>query len=155
MQVTHKGEVDLVAQLKRARPSFERFAAAEPDRCSPRSKEKPQRKAPDGLRTLDGTNFVHGFPFFCVRFPSSTSPSLAGGHLRHPNRRSTGPSEAKEPTATTVPPRVSPCAELNNALVASGFAYDRRSRADFYLRYVKSFFSTHRAFDAAVLRPWI
>ena len=35
--------------------------------------------------------------------------------------------------------QVSPCSDLNQALLATGFAYDRRTRAPFYLAYVQAF----------------
>ena len=152
MQVTHKGEVDLVTQLDQQSEALirERFAAAEPGIAV--LAEEQGGATTQGTRwivdPLDGTtNFVHGFPFYCVSIALEHESVLRLGVIYDiPNRRLYWAERGKGAYCDDRPLRVSPCAELNNALVASGFAYDRRSRADFYLRYVKSFLQHAQGF---------
>ena len=63
-----------------------------------------------------------------------------------PNDRLYGAEKSKGAFCNNQPIQVSRCKELDQALVASGFAYDRRVRADFYLAYVKRFLETTQGF---------
>ena len=152
MRVTHKGDVDLVTQLDQASEELirERFSSAEPGigilaEEEGGSMERGTRWIVD---PLDGTtNFVHGFPFYCVSIALEQDSELQLGVVYDiPNRRLYWAEQGKGAFCDGVPLRVSSCNELNSALVASGFAYDRRSRADFYLRYVKSFLEHSQGF---------
>lgn len=97
---------------------------------------------------LDGTtNFVHGFPFYCVSIALELDGELACGVIRDPVRGVTySATRGGGATANGEPLRVSSTSNLNEALLASGFAYDRRERADFYLRYVKAFMERAQGF---------
>jgi myo-inositol-1(or 4)-monophosphatase len=152
MKVVHKGEVDLVTQLDQASESLirERFEAAEPG-IAILAEEEGGMKEP-GTRwivdPLDGTtNFVHGFPFYCVSIALERDGQLELGVVYDiPNNRMYAAERGRGATCDDQPIFVSKCDSLDRALVASGFAYDRRSRADFYLRYVKSFLEQAQGF---------
>ena len=90
---------------------------------------------------LDGTtNFVHGFPAFCVSVGLEVDGVLTAGAIYEPllGRLTSaglglGAHQDGEPLA------VSRCAQLDQALTLTGFAYDRRERAAFYLHFVRFF----------------
>lgn len=152
MSVVHKGDVDLVTQLDKASEDHirERFTAAEPGIAILAEEEGGQLE--NGTRwivdPLDGTtNFVHGFPFYCVSIALELDGRLEIGVIYDiPNDRMYAAQRGKGAHCDGTRLQVSSCSELNTALVASGFAYDRRSRADFYLRYVKSFLEHAQGF---------
>jgi myo-inositol-1(or 4)-monophosphatase len=97
---------------------------------------------------LDGTtNFVHNFPFYCVSIALEVDGILEVGVVYDiPNDRLYRAERSKGAFCNDDRIQVSQCEELNHALVASGFAYDRRVRADFYLAYVKRFLETAQGF---------
>jgi len=152
MQVEHKGAVDLVTQLDKASEDLirERFQTAEPG--IPILAEEGGGAKNENTRwivdPLDGTtNFVHDFPFYCVSIALENAGILElaviydiANHRLYEAERGQGAKRDSEPIS------VSSETDLNGALVASGFAYDRRSRADFYLAYVKRFLETAQGF---------
>ena len=97
---------------------------------------------------LDGTvNFAHGVPHFAVSIAAVggfqpgdalDTPGSGGGLLAgvvyDPMRDELFAATADGPaTLNDEPIEASPCDALDQALVASGFPYDRRERADEYL----------------------
>lgn len=88
---------------------------------------------------LDGTvNFVHGFPCYCLaiafedegRVTASVTYDLVHDRLYRASRGGGAWLDDRRL-------QVSDCAVLDHALLASGFAYDRRERAAQYLRFVQ------------------
>jgi myo-inositol-1(or 4)-monophosphatase len=152
MQVDHKGAVDLVTQLDLASEALirERFTQAEPS--IPILAEEEGGAVTSTTRwivdPLDGTtNFVHGFPFYCVSIALEVDSELSIGVIYDiPNDRLYRAEKGGGATCNSRPLQVSQCSTLNSALVASGFAYDRRLRADFYLAYVKHFLENAQGF---------
>jgi len=152
MRVEHKGAVDLVTQLDQASEDLirKRFQKAEPG--IPILAEEGGGAENETTRwivdPLDGTtNFVHDFPFYCVSIALETDGVLElaviydiANHRLYEAERGKGAKRDGEKLS------VSTESSLNHALVASGFAYDRRSRADFYLAYVKRFLETAQGF---------
>ena len=152
LRVVHKGDVDLVTQLDQASESLirERFSKAAPgiEVLAEEQGGATERGTRWIVDPLDGTtNFVHGFPFYCVSIALEQDAQLQLGVIYDiPNRRLYWAERGQGAFCDNKPLKVSGCEKLNNALVASGFAYDRRSRADFYLRYVKAFLEHSQGF---------
>jgi len=152
LQVSHKGAVDLVTQLDLASEALirERFGQAAPG--IPILAEEEGGATESRTRwiidPLDGTtNFVHDFPFYCVSIALEEEGMLRLGVIYDiPNDRLYSAEKDKGATCNGRPMKVSTCRSLDKALVASGFAYDRRSRAEFYLQYVKHFLENAQGF---------
>ncbi len=81
---------------------------------------------------LDGTtNFVHGFPVFAVSMGLMHQGHGLVGVIYDPTRDELFTAAAgRGARLNGTPIRVSPTAELDQALLATGFAYDRRTAAD-------------------------
>lgn len=97
---------------------------------------------------LDGTtNFVHDFPFYCVSIALQVDGRLELGVIYDPvHERLYEAVRGEGATRDGQRIRVSSQGELGQALLVSGFAYDRRERADFYLRYVRAFLERAQGF---------
>lgn len=140
--VTHKGAVDLVTEIDlaseaRVRETLDRLAPGVPF----------QGEEGGGVTTgtrwvvdpLDGTtNFVHGYPFYCVSVALVEGERPVVGAIYDPVRDRL--FRAHVGGGTTVngePVRVSETADLADALSVTGFPYDRRERPGFYLGFVE------------------
>lgn len=90
---------------------------------------------------LDGTtNFVHGFPFFCVSIALVTDgKSEVGVVIDAVRDREYAARRGGGVTCNGVPQRVSDVRELGSALLGSGFPYDRQRLAHEYLAYWDAF----------------
>lgn len=90
---------------------------------------------------LDGTtNFVHGFPVYAVSIGLEVDGMVRCGVVLDPTRDNAYTAiRGHGAFCNDRPMRVSPCNELDKALLATGFAYDRHTRAPFYLAYVEAF----------------
>jgi myo-inositol-1(or 4)-monophosphatase len=89
---------------------------------------------------LDGTtNFVHGFPFYAVSVGLLVDgvPTV-GAVVDVPRRRTFRATLGRGGSVDGAPLRVSDTPDLERALCATGFPYDRRQRAAFYLRFVQA-----------------
>src|SRR5690242_7040899 len=90
---------------------------------------------------LDGTtNFAHGYPQFCISIALEYDRETRLGVVFDPLRgeifsalKGGGATLNEEPIA------VSNTADLNTSLLGTGFPYDRREHADFYLTFFKNF----------------
>ncbi|MGE5305242.1 MAG: inositol monophosphatase family protein [Alphaproteobacteria bacterium] len=90
---------------------------------------------------LDGTtNFAHGYPQFCVsialEYRGQVILALVYDPLRHECFRAVKNGGA---TLNGIPIRVSSAQELDKSLLATGFPYDHRENADYYLAFFKGF----------------
>ena len=87
---------------------------------------------------LDGTtNFIHGFPSYGVSIALQEEGQTTLGVIADPVRKRLFSAEkGKGATCDGEPLRVSECTDLIEALVGTGFPYDRHTRADEYLRVV-------------------
>jgi len=81
---------------------------------------------------LDGTtNFVHGFPHFCVSIAVSRDGKVMAAAVHDPNRDELfGAIRGMGATLNGNPIRVSRCEKLEEAMVSTGFPYDRGSDPD-------------------------
>ena len=152
LTVQHKGAVDLVTQVDLA--------------CEEAIREVLQRSGIEilgeegggsrGLTRwivdpLDGTtNFVHGFPSYCCSIALQVSGELQVGVIYDPvHDRLFTATAGGGAFCNGERLRVSDTPDLDHALVASGFAYDRRERAEAYLRFVKVFLEQAQGFRRA------
>ncbi|MBI4526416.1 MAG: inositol monophosphatase [Deltaproteobacteria bacterium] len=90
---------------------------------------------------LDGTtNFAHAYPHFCVSIALEREGEVVLGLVYDPLREEIFRA-AKEQGAVLngKPIHTSAVTELDKALLATGFPYDRRERADLYLAYFKAY----------------
>ena len=146
-QVGLKGPVDLVTETDR---EVEGFVVEALRRHFPRHRivaeegVNAEAPAPDHddhvwyLDPLDGTtNFAHGFPHIAVSLALARGSELELGIVHDPLRHETFVARrGRGATLNGAPISVSPTADLGAALVATGFAYDRRAAGDFYLGFV-------------------
>jgi myo-inositol-1(or 4)-monophosphatase len=140
--VQHKGAIDLVTEVDLASEACIRAAL---DRLTPGV--PIQGEEGGGVTTgtrwvvdpLDGTtNFVHGFPFYCVSIALVEGDDPVVGCIYDPVRDRT--SLAFRGGGSTVNGEriaVSDTDDIDHALGVTGFPYDRREKASYYLRYVQ------------------
>jgi len=90
---------------------------------------------------LDGTtNFAHSFPHFGVSIALVYESQMLVGVVYDPLRDETFcASRGNGATLNGSPIHVSPSPTLDQALVLTGFPYDRRKRSEFYLRFYQAF----------------
>lgn len=90
---------------------------------------------------IDGTtNFAHGFPVFCTSIGYEEDGVMKMGGIYDPIRGELFFAEkGKGAFLNDKPIRVSKVSNLIDALIGTGFAYDRRERADEYLAIMKEF----------------
>jgi myo-inositol-1(or 4)-monophosphatase len=144
-RVEYKGPVDLVTETDREIEALivERLRQAFPDHLivaeEASAGTRPPRPAADRyawyLDPLDGTvNFAHGHPHFCVALALAYGAELQLGIVHDPVRDETWFAQrGRGATLNGAPIAVSAVSDLGEALLATGFPYDRRTRTDFYL----------------------
>lgn len=147
-QIDFKGEVDLVTETDRAVESFvvERLGAAFPGHriiAEEGSSGERDRAAEADAWTwyvdpLDGTtNFAHGYPQVAVSLGLVRGSELHVGVVHDPLRHETfSASRNAGARLNGRGLRVSETDRLGQALLGTGFPYDRRRHADAYLRFV-------------------
>jgi myo-inositol-1(or 4)-monophosphatase len=144
--IDYKGAIDLVTSVDR---ESERLIVGRLRRRFPNhsflAEEETTIKAESDYRwiidPLDGTtNFAHGYPQFCVSIALAYQEEVRMGIVYDPVSREAF-SAVKGGGATLNGKRiaVSVTTELNTALLGTGFPYDRREKADFYLAFFKAF----------------
>jgi len=137
--VERKGAVDLVTETDRAceRAVREVLGRHTPD--LPILGEEQGGASSAATRwvvdPLDGTtNFVHGFPWFAVSIALEVDGVPEVGVVLDPLRDLAFTAQrGRGAHANGERLRVSRVDALDDALIATGFPYDRRERADFYL----------------------
>jgi myo-inositol-1(or 4)-monophosphatase len=89
---------------------------------------------------LDGTtNFIHGFPQYCVSIGVQHRGSLAHGVIYDPTRNELfTASKGRGAFLNDRRIRVSKCTRLEGALVGTGFPFKELGRADLYLAQLKT-----------------
>ena len=146
-QIDYKGAIDLVTSvdrdsersivnlLQRNFPDHSILAEEETDLTG---KMNSHRWIID---PLDGTtNFAHGYPQFCVSIGLEHERDLLLGIVYDPLRRECFSAiRGQGAKLNGQPIRTSTVPELDHALLATGFPYDSRENADFYLSYFKAF----------------
>jgi len=154
-RIDHKGAVDLVTEVDLACEETIRSILEEGAPGVPILGEEGGGAVGHGTRwivdPLDGTtNFVHGFPAYCVCIALQQDDELRIGVTYDPIRDHLYGAELGGGTTLNGEPiRVSSRDDLGRCLLASGFAYDRRERAAEYLRYVQAFLERGQGFRRA------
>ena len=145
--IRRKGAVDIVTETDQAIEAFvvARLNESFPDHAviaeEASSASAPQRPVDDAyvwyLDPLDGTtNFAHAYPQFAVSLALGRGDDLQLGIVHDALRDETFVAKRGEgATLNDVPFSVSRVDDLDDALVATGFPYDRRERLDDYLGY--------------------
>ena len=143
--VVHKGVVDLVTEVDLAAEHaliavLEREVAGVPILAEERggATDASTRWIVD---PLDGTtNFVHGFPCYCVSVALERDGELVVGCVYDPLRdHAFTATRGGGAWCGGTRLRVSQVRTLDESLILTGFPYDRRQRAAWYLRFVQAF----------------
>jgi myo-inositol-1(or 4)-monophosphatase len=135
---THKGRIDLVTRFDHESETLlrERLTAATPFPVV--GEEQGGRPAPGPREAtwyvdpIDGTtNFVHGHPFWCVSVGLHTGDAPVLGAVVAPSLGVEWTAiVGQEAMRSGKPCLVSDVSELDDALLATGFPYDRRTSED-------------------------
>jgi len=152
--VHHKGRVDLVTEVDLAAEALIRKILEADAPGIPILAEEGGGATEATTRwivdPLDGTtNFVHDFPFYCVSIALQDGDLQVAAIYDAFHNVCYTAQRGKGAQAEGHPLRVSETASLSQALVASGFAYDRRERADFYLGFLKRILEQAQGFRRA------
>lgn len=147
LQVSHKGEIDLVTEvdvaserliIDRIKSHYPRHAilaeesgASEGIDSSRASGEQSEWKWI--IDPLDGTtNYAHGYPCFCVSIAAEHKGKLALGVIYDPMRDEMFSVERGQGAALNGRRiSVSQTDDLNRAMLCTGFPYDVRERGEF------------------------
>ncbi|MCZ6624809.1 MAG: inositol monophosphatase family protein [Deltaproteobacteria bacterium] len=90
---------------------------------------------------LDGTtNFAHAYPHFCISIALEREGEIILGLVYDPLREESFKAARGEGAFLNGNPiHTSKITHVDRALLATGFPYDRRERAAFYLTFLKAF----------------
>jgi len=143
-EIALKGAVDLVTAVDREaeRLILDVLTGAFPDHAIV-AEESGARPGRSDYRwyvdPLDGTtNFAHGYPQFAVSLALERAGELILGLVHDPMREETfTATRGGGARLNGAPIGVSRVGRLGDALLATGFPYDRREHVDFYLAYVR------------------
>jgi myo-inositol-1(or 4)-monophosphatase len=149
--IEYKGTLDLVTATDREVEAFvvERLHRAFPDHVIVAEEASattgPQRPPADRyawyLDPVDGTtNFAHAYPQFALSLALARGDELQLGIVYDPTRSEMFVARRGRGAALNdIPIHVSAADDLERALIATGFPYDRREHIDFYLGFLKDF----------------
>ena len=141
--IDSKGAVDLVTEVDRACELVIRDILARLTPHIPVYGEEGGGAEAAAIRwvvdPLDGTtNFVHGFPYFCTSIALERNGQSEIGVVYDPVADDLFTAvRGRGAYRNGQPMYVSTCSEMNDALLATGFPYDRRQRVDLYLAIVR------------------
>jgi myo-inositol-1(or 4)-monophosphatase len=145
-RVQHKSAIDLVTEVDLAaeaavREVLERLSPGVPVLAEEGGGARGAAPARWIVDPLDGTtNFVHGFPAYGVSVALERDGQLLAGAIAEPlTGRLTSAGRGLGAHEDGAPLQVSGVDRLDQALLLTGFAYDRRERADFYLHFLRAF----------------
>ena len=167
LRAEHKGAVDLVTEMDKASEALilERLRAAYPDAAVLAEEGGATAGSAAGgswiVDPLDGTtNYAHGHPQWCVSIAYEHGGVVRAGVVFDALRDETfAAAEGEGALLNGRPMRVSGVDTLDASLLATGFPYDRRERADFYMAYYKAAVvatqGVRRAGAAALDMAWV
>ena len=146
-QINYKGAIDLVTSVDR---ESERIIVDILQRNFPDhgilAEEATDRRSSQSrylwiIDPLDGTtNFAHSYPQFCISIALQYDGDTVLGLVYDPIRDECFRAiQGRGATLNQTPIRSSESSELDKSLLATGFPYDRRENADFYLTFFKAF----------------
>jgi myo-inositol-1(or 4)-monophosphatase len=150
-KVEHKSAVDLVTDTDKVVEGLilEGLARAFPDH------QVIAEESSDGIRPsgpvwyvdpLDGTsNFVHGIPHCSTSIALEIDGRVAVAAVMNPFRDELfAAGRGMGATCNGRPIRVSQTSRLDQAMLVTGFPYDRREHLDFYLKWFRGFLACAR-----------
>ena len=145
--IAYKGPIDLVTSVDRAAEQsiVELLKREFPEHSILAEEETEITGAASEYRwiidPLDGTiNFAHAYPQVSVSLALEFRGQIIVGLVYDPLRRECFRAvKGQGATLNGVAIRISSVRELDKALLATGFPYDRRENADFYLSFFKAF----------------
>ncbi len=144
-RIDEKGAIDLVTQADRESEAAVKalIRAHFPDHAivAEESGAEGEGRFRWVIDPLDGTtNFAHSFPVFAVSIALECDGRAVAAGVENPfSRERFLAFEGQGATLNGRRIRPSGQGDLGRSLVASGFPYDRRERADHYLAYWKAF----------------
>jgi len=129
--ISHKGKLDLVTDAdRRAEEAVVSFLRQATPLCGILAEERDEIAGNSDTRwildPLDGTtNFAHGYPFFCVSLALEQSGRVEWGAVLDPLRDELFSARRGQGAhCNSAPVRVSVTAELDQAMLCTGFPYD-------------------------------
>jgi myo-inositol-1(or 4)-monophosphatase len=145
--IEHKGAIDLVTSVDREAEqkiieiisgSFANHSIIAEEKTSIETNQSEYRWIVD---PLDGTtNFAHGYPQVSISIALEQNGRVIIGLVYDPLRRECFTAiRGHGASLDGTPIYTSQIKELDKALLATGFPYDRREHADFYLDFFKAF----------------
>jgi myo-inositol-1(or 4)-monophosphatase len=145
--IDYKGAIDLVTTIDREterkivavlQRNFPDHAILAEEETDLRGDDKKYRWLVD---PLDGTtNFAHGYPQVSISVGLEQNGQPILGLVYDPLRRECFRAvRGQGATLNGSPIQISTVNELDKALLATGFPYDHREKADFYLTFFKAF----------------
>lgn len=150
MEIDYKGAIDLVTTVDRLSEKriVEILQRKFPEHSILAEEETNLANGQNSHRwiidPLDGTtNFAHTYPHFGVSIALEREGEIVLGLVYDPLRKECF-SAIKDRGATLngAAIKISQVRELDRALLATGFPYDRREHADFYLGFFKAFMTS-------------
>jgi myo-inositol-1(or 4)-monophosphatase len=146
-EIGYKGAIDLVTSVDREseRRIVEVLQRNFPDHSILAEEETNLSGAKRNHRwiidPLDGTtNFAHGYPQFCISIALEYDGKILLGLVYDPMRRECFRAvKGQGATLNGCAIQTSDIKELDKTLLATGFPYDRREKAEFYLTFFKEF----------------
>ncbi len=142
LQVTHKGDIDLVTEadlaaerliIERIQSYYPRHTVLAEESSAGVAREESASEYRWIVDPLDGTtNYAHGYPCFCVSIALERAGEFVIGVVYDPTRDELFAAEqGGGATLNARPIRVSAIDDLSRALLCTGFPYDVRDRGDF------------------------
>jgi myo-inositol-1(or 4)-monophosphatase len=146
LEIRAKGQNDFVTQVDRAAEAaiIEILRKAYPDHAVLGEESGDLAVANAEYRwiidPLDGTtNFIHGFPQYCVSIALQHRGSTAHGVVYDPSRNELfTASKGAGAFLDDRRMRVSKCAQLKDALVGTGFPFREQARLTVYMRQLRT-----------------
>src|SRR5580765_5807798 len=150
LQVRSKQANDFVTQVDREAEAaiIDAVRKSYPEHAILGEESGESSGAPDGVASeyrwiidpLDGTtNFIHGFPQYCVSIGVEHRGALAHAVVYDPVRNELfTASKGRGAFLNDRRIRVSKCVRLQDALVGTGFPYRELGRVDLYLRQLRN-----------------
>lgn len=149
LKIDRKGAIDLVTEMDRASEAvcLARIRAAFPGHAILAEESGAIAGSGTGageptwiVDPLDGTtNYAHGHPQWCVTIAFAVGGKVEAGVTFDPLRDELFAAEAgRGATLNGRTLRVSSVGTLNESMIATGFPYDRRERADFYMPFYRA-----------------
>jgi myo-inositol-1(or 4)-monophosphatase len=146
-RIEYKGAIDLVTPVDREseRRIVEALQRRFPDHSILAEEETNLAGARAGycwiIDPLDGTtNFAHGYPCVSISIALERDGEIIVGLVYDPLRQECFSAARGQRAALNGNPiKVSAVDELDKALLATGFPYDRREQPDYYLAFFRAF----------------